>query len=66
MKQEYFICINGINEFESSSINELKNIARHISKGGKIKDHKGKVIGKDDIYEMYIGMYNIDYIDEWR
>lgn len=55
MKPLYFLCINGLNEYESYSINELKQIAKEIK--------KTLIFNNELVNELFIGMYSIDYLD---
>lgn len=51
---QYFVCINGSNEFESTSINDCKDfLIKHL------KELKENGIKIENTYDYYIGMYSI-------
>ena len=54
-KPYYYVCIDGVNEFESPSIKECKN---YLIKYLKDLELKGLQIENENDY--YIGMYNIE------
>lgn len=54
-KPEYYVCINGINEFESNSLTECKKFMCDFLKS--IKENGIKI---ENTYDYYIGMYSID------
>lgn len=51
---QYFVCINGINEFESTSIHDCKDfLIKHLK---ALKENGIKI---ENTYDYYIGMYTI-------
>lgn len=53
-KPVYFVCINGVNEFEGYSITECKDYLIKFLKA--IKENGIKI---ENTYDYYIGMYTI-------
>ena len=53
-KPQYFVCINGTNEFESTSLNDCKEFLCKV-----LKSYKENGIKIMNEYDFYIGMYSI-------
>ena len=54
-KPVYFVCINGINEYESNNLTDCKKFLANF-----LKDMKINGIKIENTYDYFIGMYNID------
>ena len=57
-KATYFVCINGDIPFESDTLTECKQYLINY-----IKENKKDMIQENELYNYYIGMYNIDIMD---
>lgn len=53
-RPQYFVCINGVNEFEGYTIGECKEYLIKFLKS--IKENGIKI---ENTYDYYIGMYSI-------